>query len=86
MLSKKKQKKTSVKLYTTTQIKSRNFLSNILFLGITKEDFYNQSFVLDVYTLVTKNLNPFLLERIIADQNKQEMIYMLWKKCIPVEF
>ena len=74
MLSKKTTNKTSLKLYTTTQTKSRNFLSNILFLGITKEDFYNHSFVFNVYTLVTKNLNPFLLERIIADQNKQEMI------------
>ena len=59
MLSKKKKKKKKNRK-TVHKKKSRNFLSNILFLGITKEDFYNQSFVLDVYTLVTKNLNPFL--------------------------
>ena len=27
--------------YTTTRIKSRNFLSNIAYVGINREDFYN---------------------------------------------
>ena len=52
-------KKTSIKPYTTTRIKSRNFLSNISYIGINKEDFYNQNFVFDVYALITKNLNSF---------------------------
>ena len=34
-------KKTSIKPYTTTRIKSRNFLLNISYVGISKEDFYN---------------------------------------------
>ena len=55
--------KTSIKPYTTTRIKSRNFLSNIAYVGITKEDFYNRNFVFDIYAFVTKNLNPFFLER-----------------------
>ena len=45
--------------YTTTRIKSRNFLSNIAYVGINREDFYNQKFLFDVYLLITKNLNPF---------------------------
>ena len=77
--TKQKQKKASVKPYTTTRINSRNFLSNISSAGITNKDFYNENFVFDVYALATKNLNPFLLERKIGDQNKQEKIYMLWK-------
>lgn len=55
-------------------------------MGITKEDFYNENVVFDVYALLTKNLNPFSLERKIGDQNKQEMIVMLWKECLPGEF
>ena len=39
--------------YTTTRIKSRNFLSNIAYVGINKEDFYNENFIFDVYLLVT---------------------------------
>ena len=72
--------------YTTTRIKSRNFLSNIAYVGINKEDYYNENFVFDVYLLLTKNLNPFSLDRKLADKNKHEMIYMLWKECIPPSF
>ena len=74
------------KPYTTTRIKSRNFFSNISHVGINKEDFYNRSFVFVIYTLLTKNLNPFLLDRRLNDQNKQEMIYMLQKECMPNGF
>ena len=36
------------KKYTTTRIKSRNFLSNIAYVGINKEDFHNENFIFDV--------------------------------------
>ena len=74
------------KRYTTTRIKSRNFLSNIAYFGISKEDYYNENFIFDVYLLVTKNLNQFSLDRKLADENKQEIIYMLWKECMPAKF
>ena len=79
-------KKRFTKLYTTTRIKSRNFLSNISYVGINKEYFYNQDVVLDIYVLMTKNINPFLLDRKLNDQNKHEMIYMIWKECMLSEF
>ena len=79
-------RKTSIKPYTTTRIKSRNFLTNISYVGINKEDFYNQNFAFDIYALITKNLNPFLLERKLCDLNKHETICMLWKKCMPTDF
>ena len=78
--------KPSERKYTTTRIKSRNLLSNIAYIGINKEDFYNENFIVDVYLLVTKNLNPFLPDRKLGDKNKHEMIYMLWKKCMPQRF
>ena len=46
--------------YSPTRIKSRNFLSNISYTGINKNDFYNENFILDVYMLLVKNLNLFL--------------------------
>ena len=39
--------------YTTTRIKSKNFLSNIAYVGINKEDYYNRNFIFDVYLLIT---------------------------------
>ena len=44
--------------YFPTRIKSRNFLSNISYTGISKNDFCNETFILDVYVLLVKNLNP----------------------------
>ena len=78
--------KPSERKYTTTRIKSRNFLSNISYVGINKEDFYDENFIFDVCLLVTKNLNPFSLDRKLSDENKHEMIYMLWKECMPEKF
>ena len=68
------------------RIKSRNFLSNISYTGISKNDFCNESFILDVYVLIVKNLNPFSLNRKNSDNTKHEMVYMLWRECIPSEF
>ena len=72
--------------YSPTRIKSRNFLSYISYTGINKSDFCNESFILDVYVLLIKNLNPFSLQRNVSDKMKHEMVYMLWKECIPSEF
>ena len=53
---------------------------------INKSDFYNENFILDVYILLVKNLNPFSLQRKTRDKLKHEMVYMLWRECIPSEF
>ena len=37
-------------------------------------------------TLLTKNVNPFSLERKIADIKNREVIYMLWDECIEKTF
>ena len=57
-----------------------------MYTGISKTDFYNDNFTLDVYVLLVKNLNPFSLTRKITDKTKHEMVYMLWRECIPSEF
>ena len=72
--------------YSPTRVKSRNFLSNIGYTSVNKWDFYNENFILDVFILLVKNLNPFPLQRKISDKFKHEMIYMTWRECIPAEF
>ena len=74
------------KKHTTTIIKSGTFLSNIVYVAINKKSFYNENFIFNVYLLVTKDLNPFSLDRKLANKNKNEMIYMLWKECMPQKF
>ena len=61
-------------------------MSNISYTSVNKCDFYNENFILDVYILLVKNLNPFSLQRKISDKFKHEMSYMLWRECILVEF
>ena len=72
--------------YTTIRIKLQNFLSNMSYVSINKEDFYNRNFVFDIKTLLTKNLYPFSLDTKLNDQKKREMIYMLWKECMLNDF
>ena len=47
---------------------------------------YNENFIFDIYLLVTKNLNPFSLDKKLSDKNKHEMICMLWKECMLQKF
>lgn len=41
--------------YTAARIKSQNFLTNVSYVSINKEYFYNKHFIFDIYLLVTKN-------------------------------
>ena len=72
--------------YSPTRIKLRNFLSNISYSRINKKDFYNENFISDIYVLLVKNLNPFSLSWKVLDKTKHEMVYMLWRECVPSEF
>ena len=36
--------------------------------------------------LLVKNLNPFSLSRKVTVKTNHEMVYMLWRECIPSEF
>ena len=71
--------------YCPSRVKSRNFLSNISYTGLNKSDLFNENFILDVFVLL-KNLNPFSLNWKVVDKIKHEMVYMLWKECVPIEF
>ena len=54
--------KRRIKPYTSSSIKTRNFLSNISYTGVKSEDFVDNNFTFDTITLLTKNINPFSLE------------------------
>ena len=78
--------KCKVKPSTSNRIKTRKFLSNIAYNGVKKEDFLDNSSVFDRFELLTKNLNPFPLERKIADGENREIIYMFWEECVEKTF
>ena len=78
--------KRRLKPYTSTRIKARNFLSNIADAGVKNEDFVGNNFVFDIITLLTKNVNPFSLERKITDPKNRDIIYMFWEECTEKTF
>lgn len=79
-------KKNFTNPYTATRIQLRNILSNISYCGINQQNFDKKNFAFDIYTLPTKSLNSFSLDRKLNDQNNHEMIHMLWKECMPAYF
>ena len=74
--------KRRIKPYTSSRIKTRNFFSNISYTSVKSGDFVDNNFTFDTITLITKNINPFLLERKIIDAKNRDVIYMLWDECI----
>ena len=59
---KKKNETTKIKPYIMTRIKSCNFLMNISYMGVKKDDLLNRSFIFDMYTQTIENIKPFSLE------------------------
>ena len=53
--------KRSNKSYSPTKVKSRNFLTNISYNRLKHIDFDNASFIIDCYTYILLDLNPFFL-------------------------
>ena len=74
-----KENKWKLILHTTNIIKPRNSLSKILYNVAKEEDLYDINFILDVYVLITKNLNLVSLERKLFDVNNQYIVCMLWR-------
>ena len=72
--------KLKLKPYTSSRIKTRNNLLNIAYNVVKEEDFLDNNFVFDTFALLTENLNPFSLERKIADVKNREI--MLWEECV----
>ena len=78
--------KRRIKCYTSLRIKTRNFLPNISYTGVISEDFVDNNFTFDTITLLTKNINPFSLERKFVDAKNRDVICMLWDECLEKTF
>ena len=59
-----------------------NFLSNISYRRISDKDFRNANFIIDMLSYIVLNLKPFFLTTTNSDPEQQEMVKMLWEKCL----
>ena len=86
---KNKIKRATKSPYSSTKIKARNFLSNISYRRISDKDFQNANFIIDMLSyilLYLLHLKPFFLTTTYSDCEQQDMVKMLWEKCLPNRF
>ena len=72
--------------YSPTKVKARNFLTNVSYCRVKDVDFDNKSFVIDCYTFLLLNLNPFYLERKFESVVDREYVEVIWNSQIPAHF
>ena len=72
--------------YSSTQIKARNFLTNISYRRVSDNDFKNANFITDMLSYILLYVRPFFLHLTYADKEQRNMVKMLWEKCIPPKF
>ena len=66
--------------YSSTKVKARNFLSNIAWRKycrrLKKNDHKNESFIIDVFSFITLNLNSISIERKFDNPTDKNMLIM----------
>ena len=83
---KNKKKRANKSPYSSTKIKARNFLSNISYRRISDKDFQNANFIVDMLSYILLHLKPFFLNTTYSDREQQDMVKILWEKCLPNRF
>ena len=83
---KKKKARANRLPYSCTKMKARNFLSNISYRHISDKDFQNANFVIDMLSYILLYIKPFFLMVTYSDREQQDMVKMLWEKCLPIRF
>ena len=72
--------------YSPTKVKARNFLTKFSYSRVKDIDFVNKSFVIDCYTFLLLNLNPFYLKQKFESVMDREYIEVIWNSQIPIDF
>ena len=66
-------------------MKAKNFLTKISYRCLNKNDHANILFVVDWYSFIVQNLNPFSLERKFNSLTDQLITYLLRRKLYTVK-
>ena len=83
---KRKRQRASKTPYSSTKMKARNYLTNISYRRISDKDFTNANFVIDMLSYILLYVKPFFLTATYDDNEKRNMVKMLWEKCLPARF
>ena len=61
-------------------------MTDISYNGVKEEDLFDRNFIFDIHVLITKNINPFSLERKIFDVKDGQNVYMFWNSFVNTKF
>ena len=79
----KNKTKAEISRYSSSKVKARNFLTNVLYSGIKDKDYQNRSFLIDIFSFLILYLNPFYLERKFESIIERDYVNVLWSFLMP---
>ena len=74
------------KATTKYKAKTRNLLTNVSYRRYKPEGVEKTSFVIDVFSFLTQNLNPTGLDRELEILLERDYVKMIWDSCVPHKF
>ena len=72
--------------YSSTKVKTRNFLANLSYRRFKQSDFNNGNFIVHILSLLVPNFNPINLDIKIEVEKERQMVKFMWDVCLPNEF
>ena len=80
---KQRSRSPSIKKYSSTKVKARNFLTNVSYNRANNNHYQNRSFVIDCFSFLLLYLNPFYLERKFESIVERDFVNVLWCYMMP---
>ena len=72
--------------YSSSKVKTRNFLTNVSCRRFKQTDFNKEKFIVNIMSFLTQNFNPINLDRKLNLEKERDMIKFLWDECLPHDF
>ena len=77
--------KTTIK-FSNKKVKTRNLLTNVSYRRYKPEDVEKTNFVIDVFSVLTQNLDPTGADRKLEIPLERDYVKMIWESCVPHKF
>ena len=74
------------KKYSSTKVKTRNFLTNISYNGIKNKDYENKTFVIDIFAYLILYFNPYSINGKFETEIERSYVNILWSQLLPQSF
>ena len=70
-------------IYNSTKVKTRNILTNLSYLRVSRLDFDKKSYLIDFVTFIIQYLNVFSLDLKLETELEKNMLMFIWQNCLP---